>query len=577
MFKRKYIALVLVCTILFCLLPGTAAAAEIQEETVMESTQTGETEAIENTVYQEEANTETKTITETEIETETEIQEDTSTETETYSRAESEVNTEDDLEINPASDSIIDSDNKWKTRVEIEAKIEAMSLEERENFMGRMGFSMNSAAKEETSVLTLATAASSSYKNTRFNSITRLCVVDISQFQENVDFNTLKTTGVQGVILRVGGRGYTSGGIYYDDSFPTYIKQAKKAGLKVGVYFFSQAISNSEAVKEAKVTIDTVKASGYKMDLPVFIDYEWSWDGETRWRTDNNASKSVRTSIIRSFCETIEDAGYETGIYASASWFTTYIDGNALSKEYNIWVAQWLVNNKGEELVISFSPNNNYTYPGNYYTGVLDGWQYCSKGIIKGRLDYFDLDYWYIPAGSITFKDVYSSSLYYYEPVYWASNAGITNGYFNKSWFKPKDTCTREQMVTFLWRMKGSPEPSLTKSPFSDVTSGKYYYKAVLWAYEKGITKGYSNRTFGVGKVCLREQAMTFLWRAAGSPEPTSNNTFSDIKNNTYYYNAVLWGCENGITKGYSDGTFGPSKNCLREHVITFLYRYHNL
>lgn len=173
------------------------------------------------------------------------------------------------------------------------------------------------------------------------------------------------------------------------------------------------------------------------------------------------------------------------------------------------------------------------------------------------------------------YYDVLEESAYYYNAVYWAADNAITKGYGNV-YFGPKKTCTREQMVTFLWKMAGQPEPSSSAS-FSDVKKGSYYYNAVLWAAEKGITKGYDNGTFGVGKSCLREHAVTFLWRLAGKPLPqTSSNKFSDIKKSDYYYNAVLWASENTIAKGYSDGTYGPKKDCLREHIVTFLYRYEN-
>ena len=420
-----------------------------------------------------------------------------------------------------------------------------------------MGSSMEDGNSENSVSAEKLYAASSSDASTRFSKMTRLKVIDVSEWQGTIDWKKVKAAGIQGVFLRAGGRYISSGTIFSDSNFATYIKGAKAAGLKVGIYFFSQAITNAEAVAEAKYTLKQL--SGYKPDLPIFIDYEWNSGGG--YRTDNGASVAVRTGIMRAFCETIENAGYETGIYASASWFTSYIDGNALSKEYNIWVAQ---------IGVSF--------PGYYYTGVFDGWQYSWTGAVNGIEGDVDMDYWYVPTGSKTFKDVYKSSLYYYNPVYWGSDEGITNGYFNKSWFKPADTCTREQMVTFLWRAAGSPEPEYTDWPFTDVSSSAYYYKAVTWAAEQGITKGYSDGTFGVGKECLREHAMTFLWRAAGCPKPASSkSTFSDVKSTAYYYKAVLWGCENEITKGYSNGTFGPSKNCLREHVITFLYRYQNL
>ena len=184
----------------------------------------------------------------------------------------------------------------------------------------------------------------------------------------------------------------------------------------------------------------------------------------------------------------------------------------------------------------------------------------------------------------VLFTDVSDSRQYYFSPVYWAADAGITNGYKDSDGisrtFRPKNTCTREAVVTFLWRLAGKPEPKNLNSPFRDVQNkNAYYYKAVLWAAENGITKGYSDGTFKPDKTCLREHVVTFLWRYAEKPEPASSrNPFNDVRANDYYYRASLWANENGIAKGYSSGEykggFGPKLDCLREHVVTFLYRY---
>lgn len=175
--------------------------------------------------------------------------------------------------------------------------------------------------------------------------------------------------------------------------------------------------------------------------------------------------------------------------------------------------------------------------------------------------------------------DVNDETLYYFNPVYWAAERGITKGYDNV-YFGPKNYCTREAVVTFLWRTAGKPNPKSMTSPFYDVQDrSKYYYKAVLWAAEKGITKGYSDDTFRPDDICLREHVVTFLWRYAGKPSPkATKNPFNDIQSSAYYYKAALWAKEKGIANGYSDGLhaggFGPNLDCLREHVVTFLYRY---
>ena len=165
---------------------------------------------------------------------------------------------------------------------------------------------------------------------------------------------------------------------------------------------------------------------------------------------------------------------------------------------------------------------------------------------------------------------------YYYTPVLCAyyHDPQITNG-TDATHFSPNKDCTREQIVTFLWKAAGAPDPETTENPFTDVKETKYYYKAVLWAVENGITNGVTADKFGVGQPCKREQAVTFLWKAAGAPEPeTTENPFTDVKENKYYYKAILWAVENEITNGVSADKFGVGKTCTRGQIVTFLYKF---
>ena len=161
---------------------------------------------------------------------------------------------------------------------------------------------------------------------------------------------------------------------------------------------------------------------------------------------------------------------------------------------------------------------------------------------------------------------------YYYEPVLWAVGKGITTG-TSATTFSPESECTRGQIVTFLWRAKGEPEPQSTVNPFVDVAEKDYFYKAVLWAVENGITNGLSATEFGPAKGCTRGQVCTFLWRAQGQPAPqNANSPFTDVTGE-YYYNAVLWAVENNITNGMGGGKFAPDSVCTRGQIVTFLYR----
>ena len=170
------------------------------------------------------------------------------------------------------------------------------------------------------------------------------------------------------------------------------------------------------------------------------------------------------------------------------------------------------------------------------------------------------------------FADVLETD-YFLNPVLWAVDKGITAGTGNGN-FSPSATCTRGQVVTFLWRAKGQPEPTTSENPFSDVSPADYFYKAVLWAMENGITSGTGNGKFSPGNPCTRDQVVTFLWRAMDKPVAENrNNPFTDVAEGAYFYEPVLWAVENGITSGTSATTFAPSNPCTRGQVVTFLYR----
>ena len=175
----------------------------------------------------------------------------------------------------------------------------------------------------------------------------------------------------------------------------------------------------------------------------------------------------------------------------------------------------------------------------------------------------------------VLYKDVIKSSDFWYEPTYYLSGLGVVKGYDNQTKFKPDNDCTRAQMVTFLWRLNGSPKPKSTTTAFTDIKKSDYYYNAVLWAVEQGITTGTSKTKFGPAGVCTRAQTVTFLWRMAGKPAiGDAKNPFSDVKKGQYYYEAVIWASNQKIVAGYKDGTFKPSGKCARRQMVTFLYKY---
>ena len=190
-----------------------------------------------------------------------------------------------------------------------------------------------------------------------------------------------------------------------------------------------------------------------------------------------------------------------------------------------------------------------------------------------------------MPAGKVTVNAAFSrvtlpfvdvpADAYYYDAVAWAVENKITDGTSDIT-FSPDAGCTRGQIVTFLWRAAGCPEPKSSVNPFTDVEEGAYYSKAVLWAVENGITDGTGDgTTFSPDLTCTRDQTVTFLWRAAGKPAVTADKSFTDVSADAWYATAVAWAVENGITDGTGDGTtFSPADDCTRAQIVTFLYRF---
>ena len=174
------------------------------------------------------------------------------------------------------------------------------------------------------------------------------------------------------------------------------------------------------------------------------------------------------------------------------------------------------------------------------------------------------------PSHPSGFVDVPADS-YFGDAVEWAVDQGITAG-VSATRFAPDQTCTRGQMVTFLWRAAGEPDPSSDGNLFEDVSEEDYYGKAVLWAVEQGITKGTDAAHFSPGTEVTRGQSVTFLYRMAGEPSE-GENPFRDVSEEAYYFDPVLWAVEKGVTTGVSADRFAPGSNCTRAQVVTFLYR----
>ena len=176
-----------------------------------------------------------------------------------------------------------------------------------------------------------------------------------------------------------------------------------------------------------------------------------------------------------------------------------------------------------------------------------------------------------IPTLTNPFCDV-PADAYYSTPVLWAAGSGITSG-VDGTHFAPDQPCTRAQVVTFLWRRAGKPTPSSRDNPFRDVPAGSFYEQAVLWAAEKGITTGTDETHFSPDAVCNRAQVVTFLHRFRGCPEPFLTVSFPDVPAGSFFHKAVLWAAEKEITQGMDAGRFRPELTCTRAQIVTFLYR----
>lgn len=217
----------------------------------------------------------------------------------------------------------------------------------------------------------------------------------------------------------------------------------------------------------------------------------------------------------------------------------------------------------GKEYAWTFTPTDTHNYTtltGKLIPYVDDGTDYI-PGVIDGN------------SGSFNFHDVNRFD-YFYDAVKWAAENGIASG-TGRYTFSPDAVCTRAQTVTFLWRAAGSPMPRYRTCAFTDVDSRDYYYNAVLWAVEQGITTGLTATTFGPDVTVSRGQVATFLYRAASASKPNTFNPFTDVKTTAYNYDAILWAYDNRITTGTSDTTFSPDASCTRAQIVTFLYRYY--
>ena len=296
----------------------------------------------------------------------------------------------------------------------------------------------------------------------------------------------------------------------------------------------------------------------------------YSFDG---WYTEKSGGTKITTDTVFSANTTVyAHWTYIGGGSSNYSYYTikaTAGTGGSITPSGNVSVRE------GRDQTFTITPDKGYSVSNVKIDGKSIGAvkSYTFENVRRAHT----IEVSFTRANE--FIDVPSGS-YFYEAVMWAVENGVTTG-VSASRFDPNGVCTRAQAVTFLWRIAGSPAPRLRTMPFTDVPVGSYYYDAVLWAVENGITKGTSNTTFSPDATCSRAQIVTFLWRSQKSPAAGTANPFTDVKASAYYADAVLWAVKEDVTKGTTSTTFSPDANCTRAQIVTFIWRalaeYHSI
>lgn len=326
-----------------------------------------------------------------------------------------------------------------------------------------------------------------------------------------------------------------------------------------GVTGVNLPVSALEKIADAKVpgTTLTLSDTSAKFDLAALTEVTKAASGKTvdlRILTGSDAEKKLSATEKSAMSDVKNASAVSVALSSDDKAITSLGSGKLTVSVPFKWdgkgaVRAYQVDANGKLVSVPVTCKNNVaeltlTGTGNFILGTVD---------------------------TKSFDDV-ADDAFYKTAVDWAVENGVTSG-ISDTLFAPAKTCTRAQVVTFLWRAAGSPEPTKTENPFTDVKRDAYYYKAVLWALEKGITSGTSATTFAPENVVSRAQVVTFQWRMADSAKANGTNNFTDVPADSYYKDAVQWAAEKGITSGTSATTFAPNAGCTRGQIVTFLYR----
>ena len=360
--------------------------------------------------------------------------------------------------------------------------------------------------------------------------------------KENGNGQSIEVTPVKGVIY--------NGGVKEQDLVTLTMKYNDGA----------TADSTYNVASGTTITLPTPRRSGYTFN-------GW-YDGSKFYAA--GASYTVSATVTLNASWSYISSG-------SSSYDPTYSVSTPSKTEHGSVTVSPKSASKGDRVTVTVKPDSGYVLETLTVTDK-NGNELTLKDKGDGKYTFT------MPTGKVEVKATFMednsmlnffydvpNNAYFYEAVKWAVKNGITTG-VGDNLFAPEQPCTRAQIVTFLWRAAGSPEPKGAASGMTDVVSGSYYEKAVAWAIENGITTGTTTSTFSPDATCTRAQSVTFLFRAIGKLVD-SKAEFSDVLTDSYYANAVAWAVENGVTNGIGDGLFGPDNSCTRAQIVTFLFR----
>jgi len=398
--------------------------------------------------------------------------------------------------------------------------------------------------------------------------------LNLPAYKDKYDADTKKThenAGVEGNTHAAFTLKYVNDKWELDGTFPNVIILVKCDGHQGQRYTITFNGNGGTPSVTSMTTIDQKLP-----ELPIATrSGRYSFDG---WYTKKNGGTKITTATVFDKNTTVYAHWTYTG--STGGGVTTYPITVKSAKNGDV-TASHKSAAKGTTITLTVDPDKGYvldtltvldgkdkeiklTEKNGKYTFTMPASKVTVEAMFKASA----------PTGKNPFTDVPAGS-YYEDAVIWAVDKGITTG-TSATTFNPNGICTRAQAVTFLWRAAGSPAAKSAVMPFTDVKAGSYYYDAVLWAVEQGITKGTSDTMFSPDATCTRAQIVTFLWRSQKSPAAGTANPFTDVKASAYYADAVLWAVKHNITVGTTFSIFSPDEECTRAQIVTFLYRAHN-